>query len=107
MEQNRFLAESKILYDRVFHFFDNIDPDIVEADIAQDNITLLFADGIKYIINRQSSVQQIWLATKSKGLHFDFDEDSKKWICDKSREEFFTVLAKHVSKKIKQPVKFE
>lgn len=37
------------------------------------------------IFSRQESLRQLWLADKSWGFHFDYDEESKKWVCEKKR----------------------
>ncbi len=105
MEQSEFLTETKKIYDKIFYAFDEIDPDIAEADINLDNISITFSDGVKYIINRQPSVQQIWLATKTRGLHFNFEQKSKKWLCDKTQDELLELLSTSISKRINQTIK--
>ncbi len=105
MEQSEFLTESKKIYDKIFSAFDEIDPDIAEVDNNLDNISITFSDGVKYIINRQSAVQQLWLATKTRGLHFNFEKKSKKWLCDKTQNELLDLLSTSISKRINQTIK--
>ena len=38
------------------------------------------------IFSRQEPLRQLWLAARSGGVHFDYDEESGKWQCDKSEE---------------------
>ncbi|PQQ28268.1 iron donor protein CyaY [Photorhabdus hindustanensis] len=54
-------------------------------------MTLSFDNDSKIIINRQEPFHQIWLATKSGGYHFDYKEG--QWICDRSGDNFLTMLA--------------
>ena len=56
------------------------------ADIDYDDIggvlTLEFEDGSKIIISKQGAMNQLWMAAKSGGFHFDYNEDSEQWLCD-------------------------
>jgi len=96
VEQSQYNRLAKEVYDRVFAAFDDIDPDVAEADQALDNIKILFANGTQFILNRQSAVQQIWLATKKRGYHFNFDEKTSQWICDHTGSEFFALLTEEI-----------
>ena len=53
------------------------------ADIDYDNVadilTLEFSNGSRIIINKQTPLSQIWVAAKSGGFHFDYDETSELW----------------------------
>ena len=68
--------------------------DASDADIDYDNagdiLTLEFVDGSQIIINRQTPLSQIWVAAKSGGYHFDYDEDHQVWCLngDRSRDLF-------------------
>ena len=56
------------------------------ADIDYDEIggvlTLEFEDGSKIIFSKQGAMSQLWMAAKSGGFHFDYNEDSEQWLCD-------------------------
>ena len=56
------------------------------ADIDYDDIggvlTLEFEDGSKIIFSKQGAMNQLWMAAKSGGFHFDYNEDSEQWLCD-------------------------
>jgi CyaY protein len=74
-------------FDRVEKSFENVDPDIAECEQAQGSLTITFSDGARCILSAQPSVRQLWLALASRGTayHFNFDEDSGKWVDDKGR----------------------
>jgi len=57
-------------------------------------LTLTFENDTKVIINRQTPVQQIWVAAKSGGYHLDYDTDSDNWISDSDKEELFALLSR-------------
>ena len=58
--------------------------DILEIDIDYLNsggvLTLTFENGSKIILNRQTPLQQLWIAAKSNGYHLDWDPTTKDWV---------------------------
>ncbi|WP_415904947.1 iron donor protein CyaY [Neptuniibacter sp. QD48_55] len=70
-------------------------------DDAETDIDVQFGGGILTIIcenrtqlifTRQAPVKQLWLATKSGGFHFDYDENLNSWVLDsdgQKLEDFF------------------
>jgi CyaY protein len=81
--------------------FDNVDPDIAEADYSQGSVTIL-SKGTKTIISPQPPVRQIWLAAASQGLaiHFDFDPEAGLWLDDKGHGYELYAFTEEVLKKI-------
>jgi len=70
---------------------DELDTDI-DYETAGGVLTLIFENQSQIIINRQTPVRQLWLATRSGGFHFDYDEASGNWLRDTDAAEFFSVL---------------
>jgi len=69
------------------------------ADIDYDDIggvlTLEFENGSKIIFSKQGAMNQLWMAAKSGGYHFDFSEDTEQWICDSGdNEELYSMLSR-------------
>jgi CyaY protein len=69
------------------------------ADIDYDEIggvlTLEFEDGSKIIFSKQGAMNQLWMAAKSGGFHFDFNSDGENWICDSGdNEELYSMLSR-------------
>ncbi len=60
------------------------------ADIDYDNVadilTLEFSNGSRIIINKQTPLSQIWVAAKSGGYHFDYDETSELWCLNQDMQ---------------------
>ena len=50
----------------------------IDYDTVADILTLEFENGSRIIINRQSAQQQLWLAAKSGGFHFNWHEQHWK-----------------------------
>lgn len=78
------------------------------VDIDYDNaggiLTLIFENQTKIIINRQGPVKQIWVATKSGGYHFDYDDSQKCWLNDDNKEELFTALNRYCTEQSEEVV---
>ena len=79
------------------------------ADIDYDEIggvlTLEFEDGSKIIFSKQGAMNQLWMAAKSGGYHFDFNEDSELWICDSGdNEEMYSMLSRLASEQAGEEV---
>lgn len=58
-------------------------------------LTLEFDNGSKIIFSKQPPVKQLWMAARSGGFHFDYDEDGERWVCDSGgREELYAMLSR-------------
>ena len=69
------------------------------ADIDYDEIggvlTLEFEDGSKIIFSKQGAMNQLWMAAKSGGFHFDYNEVDEHWLCDScDNEEMYKMLSR-------------
>ena len=102
MDKNIFQKLTVEIYNKIFQSFESYDPDIVEADYNLDSVTITFYNKIRFVINRQPPVQQLWLATKNKGYHFNYDKERKIWICDKTQQEFTKIFNENVSQQLKE-----
>jgi CyaY protein len=59
-------------------------------------LTLTFKNSTKIIINKQGPLQEVWVATKFNGHHFQYND--KQWIDKRSGEEFWKFISTAVSK---------
>ncbi|SDH64564.1 CyaY protein [Pseudomonas flavescens] len=65
--------------------FDDSDLDL-DLENSAGVLTVRFENGSQLIFSRQPALRQLWLAARSGGFHFDYDEDNRRWICDSSDE---------------------
>lgn len=100
MDRRRFQEEAAQVFTRLVNAFDEMDPDVVEAERIGDILKIIFHDGLQFIINTQSAAHQIWLAGSARGWHFDYSEERGEWLCPKSGDEFFSTLAGMVEDKL-------
>ena len=69
------------------------------ADIDYDEIggvlTLEFENDSKIIFSKQAAMNQLWMAARSGGFHFDYDEQKNQWLCDSAdHEELYAMLSR-------------
>ena len=60
----------------------------IDYDSAGGILTLEFSNGSQIIINKQTPLKQIWVAAKSGGYHFSYDDGNQIWCLngDASRD---------------------
>lgn len=52
----------------------------IDFDTMGEVLTLIFENKSQVIINKQTPLKQIWVAAKSGGFHFDYDETLQNWV---------------------------
>ena len=67
-------------------------------------VTLVFSNHSQIVINLQKPLHEIWLAAKSGGYHYKFDNG--KWIDSKGQGEFFASLSRFASEQADGPLSF-
>jgi CyaY protein len=84
------------LADRTFRAigdaFEDVDPEVVDCEIAGDVVTLAFPGGRKCVLNTQRPARQIWLAANARAWHFSWDPAQARWVDDKGRGDLFATL---------------
>lgn len=80
----------------------------IDFDSAGDILTLEFDNGSQIIINRQTPLSQIWVAARSGGFHFNYDEDRKLWCLDSDpQKDLLNQLAVYCTEQAGETVKLE
>lgn len=78
-----------------------------DIEISAGMMTIKFKNDSQLIISRQEPLRQLWLAARSGGYHFDYDEESGKWSCEKSEELLGEVLARATKEQAGVELDFE
>jgi CyaY protein len=86
--------------------FDESDLDI-DMENSAGVLTVKFENGSQLIFSRQEPLRQLWLAAVSGGFHFDYDEESERWMCDKSEEQLGEMLERIVKQQAGAEFDFE
>lgn len=103
MNDSQFHQLADNLMNYIEESLDHIDCDI-DCEINGNVMTLTFENQSKIVINRQVAIHQIWLASKIQGYHFDYCDG--KWICNRSQQDFFTILNEAASQQAGQAILF-
>ena len=78
----------------------------IDYDTVNDILTLEFENDSRIIINKQTPVSQLWVAARSGGFHFDYDEASQTWRLDSDpSKDLFSCLSNYCSEQAGEPVK--
>jgi CyaY protein len=85
-----------------------IDESGAEIDFETEGgvLTLRFPNRSKIIINGQPTLQQLWVAAKSGGFHFNYDDTEGVWKNETDREELFSLLGRVCSEQAGHSVSF-
>jgi len=68
----------------------------VDLESSAGVLTVKFENGTQLIFSRQEPLRQLWLAARSGGFHFDYNEEDRNWQCDTSDELLSEMLARLV-----------
>ena len=79
----------------------------VDLENSAGVLTVKFENGSQLIFSRQEPLRQLWLAAVSGGFHFDYDEESERWMCDKSEEQLGEMLERIVKQQAGAEFDFE
>jgi iron donor protein CyaY len=70
MDESQYLRRVDAVFRCIQDGCDAIDPDLVEAYVAGDVLTLTFADRSRCVVNTQRPTRQVWLAAGTRAWHF-------------------------------------
>lgn len=101
---HEFAKAADRLMQSLFVSLSKLDPDEVDSDLAMGVLSMQFADGKKFILNRQSAANQIWLAHGVTAYHFAQDSATGQWLDTKGRGEVKALLAKAIGEKLGRAV---
>ena len=83
----------------------------IDTDIDYENaagiLTLSFENGTQIILSRQGALRQLWMASRSGGYHFDFNEEREQWVCESNGQVFIELLNRCASEQAEEPVTLE
>jgi len=92
MDESEFNQHVDEVIEHIEEQLDALETDL-DYETAGGIFSVTFENGTKIIINRQTPLKQIWVATKSGGFHFNFDKEMKRWMKDDDGTELFTALS--------------
>jgi CyaY protein len=93
MTENEFNELADAVFARIENALDASDGDI-DYDNNGSVLEIEFADGSKVIVNRHVPNREIWLAAKSGGFHYGYQDG--KWFSQRDGSELFAKLGELV-----------
>jgi len=94
MTESEFNELADAVFDRIEQGIDNSEADI-ECSLNGAVLELEFDDGSQIIVNRHGPNQEIWLAARSGGFHYAYDNG--QWLSKRDDSELFSKLVELVS----------
>ncbi len=104
MDEKEFMRLADACLARAAAWLEGLDPDEVDYTAGDGVVTIEFADGARFVLNRQQAAQQVWLAAEAAGFHYGWDDGSKSWREEKDRHELFARMAKLIASRLGHPV---
>lgn len=101
MTETEFNQEVDALFMKIEAALDARDTDI-DYETTAGILTLEFDDGSKIIVNRQGATQEIWVAAKSGGYHYRWNEGA--WRNTRDGSELLTSLSNYISRQSGQDI---
>lgn len=93
MTETEFNELADAVFERIERVLDGSDADI-EYGLNGPVLELEFDDGSQIIINRHGPNKEIWLAAKSGGFHYAYDNG--QWLSRRDGSELFSKLGELV-----------
>ncbi|MDN3575564.1 iron donor protein CyaY [Chitinimonas viridis] len=90
MNESEFLNASDQIFDRIENGLDDGEFD-VDLNRNGNVLEIEFDDGAKIVVNRHAANQEIWLAARSGGFHYRYQDGH--WRSTRDEGELFTQLA--------------
>ena len=103
MTETEFNQAVDTIFSTIEASLDARDTDI-DTECSAGILTLEFFDGSKIIVNRQTPTQEIWVAAKSGGYHYRFDQGA--WRNTRDGSELFAALSTYVSQQSGENIQF-
>jgi CyaY protein len=75
----------------------------IDSQRVGSMVTLVFSNKSQIVINLQKPLHEIWLAAKSGGYHYKFDNE--QWLDTKGQGEFFANLSRCASEQAGCPLR--
>lgn len=84
------------LFIRIEEALDELESVDIDYESAEGILTLIMPDQSKIILNKQTPLLQLWVATKFNGHHFNYENG--QWIDERFGGEFYQFIDEAISK---------
>ncbi len=105
MDKTLFVRLADACLERVADWLEEFDPDELDFSTSDGVVALEFADGVRFILNRQAAATQMWFAAGDRAWHYDWSAEREAWLDDRDGHELLENVARNVSAKLGRLVK--
>ena len=102
MDEQQYQQRADACLEEVATWLEDFDPDEVDFATTDGVVTLEFADGKKFVLNRQAGAHQMWFAAGVRAWHYDWDGSA--WVDDRDGHDLLQRIGDVVSEKIGRKV---
>ena len=71
------------IFERIEEVLEKVDSD-ADCDSSGGVLTIEFENDTTIVFSRQGVTQQLWMAARSGGYHFEYDAGQEDWRCTRS-----------------------
>lgn len=101
MTESEFLKLAEATLQRILTSVEEISDDL-DVDRMGNVLNITFDDGFQIVINMQAPMQQIWMASRKGGQHFE--REGQEWIDTCTRQTLSKALSSLLTQKLGQVV---
>jgi len=103
MTESEFIKLADAIFTRIENALDSSSSDI-DYSLNGHVLEIEFDNGTKIIINRHTANQEIWVAAKSGGFHYSFQDG--RWLSTRDNSELFKKLGELVQLSSGESIQF-
>lgn len=93
--------------DRVVSWLEGFDPDELDFSASDGVVQFEFADGMRFVLNRQAGANQMWFAAVDRAWHYDWSAEHERWSDDRDGHDLFENIQRAVAEKLGRTLSFE
>ena len=106
MEPEEFTRLADQCLERIAKWLEDFDPDELDLETTDGVVTLEFADGTRFVVNRQAGSHQMWYAAGARAWHYDWNATEGTWQDDRDGHDLLGNVGQTVSEKLEREVSF-
>ncbi len=105
MDAREFQKRADECLARVARWLEAFDPDELDYATSDGVVTLSFADGTRFVLNRQGALSQMWFAAGARAWHFRWDAGLGEWLDERDGRPLPERIASAVSERLGRVVR--
>ena len=105
MDPKLFLKLAEDCLEYVADWLEDFDPDELDFSTTDGVVTLEFAGGLRFVLNRQAAADQMWYAAGARAWHYNWDAKNESWVNDRDGHKLLDNLGLTISEQLGREVK--